>query len=76
MEIRAFLDMKTFFLLGLHLRTRGNSREIPSSCGPRSRIQLNKVFVPPQNLFIPPPPPSHAILAPGLGMITKNVHQA
>ena len=74
---RIFWHENLFFLLGLHLRTRGNSREIPSSCGPRSRIQLNKLFVPPQNLFMPPPPPpSHAILAPGLGMITKNVHQA
>ena len=34
--------------------------------GPHSRIQGNKVFVSPQNLFMPPPPPSHAILALGL----------
>ena len=37
------------------------------SC-PRAPLEFtqNKLLVPPQNLFLHPPPPSHAILAPGL----------
>ena len=31
-----------------------NSRWTLSSVGPHSQIEINKVFVPPQNLFIPP----------------------
>ena len=31
-----------------------------------SRIHINKFLVPPKNLFLLSPPPSHAILAPGL----------
>ena len=62
---RLFWHEDLFF--GLRLRIRGNSRETPSSFSPHSRIQIHKLFVfPPQNLFVPPPPPSHAILSPGL----------
>ena len=59
-ELVDIFGLKTFFF-GLYLFW----------FDPHSWILINKVLVPPQNLFMPPPP-SHAILAPGLQSVTKR----
>ena len=52
-----------FVFFGRHLRMRGYSHWTLFSFSPRSRMQINKVLV---------PPPSHAILAPGLPAFLVN----
>ena len=54
--------MKTFFWSLLQILSNFEMNTIVLF-GPHSRIHKIKVFVPPQNLFIPP---SHAVLAPGM----------
>ena len=56
--------MSSFF--SFHFKIRENPRIFRDEdlfFGPHSRIRGIKLFVPPQNLFMPP---SHAILAPGM----------
>ena len=45
--MRALFQMKILFFFGLHLRMRGYSRWTLFSFSPHSRIQINKVLVPP-----------------------------
>ena len=52
-EIRKFFEIKTFFF-GLHPRFCGNLWWKLLSFGPHSRIWSIELFVPPQNLFMPP----------------------
>ena len=43
---------KDLVFFGLHLRMRGYSRWTLFSCSPHSRIQINKVLVPPQSCYL------------------------
>ena len=64
-NLRKFWDEDLFFFFRSLPQISSNFAMNISFFGTHSRIQRNKVFVPLQNLFMPPPP-SHAILAPGL----------
>ena len=50
-KVRALFQMKTLFFFGLHLRMRGYSRWTLFSFSPHSRIQINKLLVPPQSRY-------------------------
>ena len=53
-KICVYFGIKTFFWGGLYPRFRQISLWTILFVGPLSRIQRNKVFVPPLNLFMPP----------------------